>query len=103
MVNILDEIKYAYQRVVRGYDDRVFWGFDSYFLQVVPALKEFCEQELKGTATLELNPERYKIFTHTLELIKEYENMTDEDWWKVDNQINRLLGFVGNNIGYFWD
>jgi len=24
----IDSIKYAYQRVVRGYDDRIFWDFE---------------------------------------------------------------------------
>lgn len=103
MKNILNEIRYAYQRVIRGYDNRVFWSFDSYFLQIVPALKEFCIDQLKGNATFKLNPERFKIFTMTLILIDRYENMTNTDWYKNDNQISKLLEYVGKNIGYFWD
>ena len=45
MNNIFREIKYAYQRVVRGYDERILWGFDSYLEQIIPAIKEFCKKE----------------------------------------------------------
>lgn len=103
MKNIFREIKYAYQRVIRGYDERVFWGFDTYFLAVVPALKEFCEIELSGTATKKLNPKRHEIFKHTLKLISDYNIMKDDDWFNVDNSTSKLLEYVGKHIGYFWD
>ena len=44
---MIKEIKWAYQRVVRGYDDRIYWGMDEYFSQFIPAIKKFCENELE--------------------------------------------------------
>lgn len=96
-------IKWAWQRLTRGYDDRVKWGFDEYFLQVMPALKEFCQEEIEIPCTKLLNPGRYAIFTETLEYIDAYEKMRLEDWYKGQNAVARLLEFVGRNIGYYWD
>ena len=104
MKDILNEITWAYQRVVRGYDDRVFWGFEGYFITVIPALKWFCEKQLGTTATTELNPERHKIFTETLRLIKEWDVLP---YWDTDgnnqSRVSKLLVYVCSNIEYFWD
>lgn len=96
---MINEIKWAYQRVVRGYDDRVRWGFDSYFLQVMPSLREFCVDYINGDNT-HLNPERTRIFKKTLELIDEYTS--DKESWNTSAQ-NRLLGYVGEHSDYYWD
>lgn len=98
------EIKWAYQRVVRGYDDRVYWGFDCYFLRVMPALKSFCEDYLKleNGERAKLNPERANIFRKTITLIDEWERATYEEVWDCKKQ-NSLLAYVGKNSGYYWD
>ena len=31
-----DEIKYAWQRVFRGWDDRIIWSIDSYLAEMIP-------------------------------------------------------------------
>jgi hypothetical protein len=43
----IDSIKYAYQRVVRGYDDRIFWDFEEYLQYMIPVVKKFCEFSIK--------------------------------------------------------
>jgi hypothetical protein len=96
-------IKHAWQRVRRGYDDRVCWGFDSYFITIIPALKKFCKDELNGSATEELNPERYRIFTRTLELIEDYEKRDQETWIEGKTEIPALFSYVGENLLYYWD
>ena len=95
---MFNEIKWAYQRVVRGYDDRVRWGFDSYFLQVMPALREFCVDYINGD-NAHLNPQRTRIFNKTVKLIDEYDN--DESWQCFS--ANHLLKYVMKNSGYYWD
>lgn len=101
---MINEIKWAWQRVVRGYDDRVFWGFDSYFLQVMPALKEFCHNYIKDANRCNLNPERAAIFSSTLSKIISYE-LIDEwtDMLEREDIIKDLLTYVGKNSAYYWD
>ena len=40
-------VKYVWQRAVRGYDEKIFWGFGGYFSTFAEPLKKFCEKELK--------------------------------------------------------
>lgn len=74
MRNLLNNVKWAYQRVVRGYDDRIHWGFDTYFIQIIPALEEFCINETEDEEINKLNQKRTKVFKKTLKLIEEYKN-----------------------------
>lgn len=97
----LREIKWAWQRVVRGYDDRVYWQFDDYFIQIIPALKNFCKEELE-TESIDLNPERKEIYKQTLEHILSWENETYEEMWS-SKKLSTLLEYVGKNIGYYWN
>lgn len=99
---MFDEIKWAYQRVVRGYDDRVRWGFDSYFLQVMPALREFCVDYINGDSA-HLNSYRTKVFKNTIKLIDDYTN--DVDSWSMTEELSsvKLLTYVGKHSGYYWD
>lgn len=104
MTNILDEIKWAWQRVVRGYDDRVFWGFDSYFITIIPALEEFCLNYLKldDGERARLNPERAEIFSQTIYLIQAFRSLEDK-WPQSNDALDDLFGHVGKHLGYYWD
>lgn len=95
-------LKYAYQRVRFGYDDRIMWGFSTYFNQCVPALKEFCENELQEES-IKYNKKRVNIFNQTLKKIDNFESMSARDFYKYPNQENELWEFVGKNIGWYWD
>ena len=69
---MIKEIKYAYQRVVRGYDDRIYWDMGAYFSQFIPAIKKFCENELKYYDK-HLNENRFKVYKETLKLIRKVD------------------------------
>ncbi|MBI4029090.1 MAG: hypothetical protein HY376_01875 [Candidatus Blackburnbacteria bacterium] len=101
--DIYNEIKWAYQRVVRGYDDRVMWGLGYYFEQVTPAIEKFCRENVADEEYIKINADRYVIFKKTLELLKEYQNMNLEDCYKHPNQESRFWSYIGENVGYFWD
>jgi len=112
MRNLYLEIKWAYQRVVRGYDERVMWQFDSYFIQIIPALKEFCINKLQDKQYIDLNEKRCKIYSKTLDLIEAYENpveirkegaFTVYDWTHDGEKLAELAEYFGKNIGYYWD
>lgn len=94
-------IKYAYQRVVYGYDERIMWGFSDYFNQIIPALKKFCEKQIPGNE--EYNSDRVAVYKRTLELIDTFEKMPDKDYWNHPNAESELWKFVGENIGWYWN
>ncbi|MFA6315541.1 MAG: hypothetical protein WC648_04205 [Candidatus Paceibacterota bacterium] len=101
--SFLNEIKYAYQRVVRGYDERIGWSFDSYFDQFIPPLKKFCQKQLSKEYIKEYNKDKVRIFKKTLDLIAKYETRNDLDWYKHPNIYSRLWKYVGEHISYYWD
>lgn len=102
-MNYLRKIKWAYQRVVRGYDDRIFWGFDEYFEQAIPPLKEFCKNYLT-LSYCDLNPERKKVFETTLRMIESFENC---DYYTdiiiYEGLKSQLFEYVGRHISWYWD
>jgi len=100
---MFNQIKWAYQRVKRGYDDRIFWEFDSYFMKFIPALKKFCQKELADTRLMENNPLRKEVFTETLRLIDEFEKMPDENFYDYENEETKLWSYFGKNIGIYWN
>jgi hypothetical protein len=99
----MNHIKWAWQRVIRGYDDRIFWEFDSYFMQFIPAIKEFCKRELENTEAMEMNFNRKEVFTETLRLIDEFEKMPDRNFYDNENEETKLWSYFGKNIGIYWN
>lgn len=97
---MFNKIKWAWQRIVRGYDDRVNWGFDSYFMQVMPELRLFCEQNLVDKKLCKLNPKRAIVYRKTIKLIDEWK---DDSSLTMDGKFQKLLAYVGKNVGYYWD
>lgn len=95
---MIREIKWAYQRVVRGYDDRIYWAMDEYFSQFIPAIKEFCENELEY-CDKNLNKNRFKVYKETLKLIKKVDKSSFKN---IDKNIQSFWKYFGENIGYFW-
>jgi len=103
MRNIKREIKWAWQRVFRGYDDRIFWEFDSYFHQFIPAIEKFCVDTLLDKNFVKFNPEKIEIFTEVLSKINDYRAMDTTDEYKHPNQTSKLWSYFGEHISYFWD
>jgi len=106
--------KYPYQRVRYGYDERIKWGFSSYFENMLKPLEELCRDELKDTEHMDLNPDRKKIYTETLRLIKRAEA---EEWkqytklkngysmdWKGEARAKEKRNiYIAKHIEYYWD
>lgn len=98
----IKQIKWAWQRVVRGYDDRVYWSFEDYFLQVIPAIKNFCVGQLADDKHMDLNPKRKEVYQQTLMLIYAWEEESDEDMWQGKNQ-SKMLEYIVKHTNYYWD
>ena len=101
MKDWLRQIKYAYQRVVRGYDERIYWEFDSYFCQFIPPLKKFCQMELDPEDAVN-NPKRQEVYKKTLELIENWEKQTYEDMFN-GVRIQELFEYFGKHINWYWN
>ena len=97
------EIKYAYERVVKGWDSRIMWEFDTYFSQFIPPLKEFCQNQLKDKELMKINPKRKEVFTETLKRIKAYEKMDCVSGYAKVNEETLLWEYFGANIGTYWN
>ena len=100
MKDLIREIKFGFQRMFRGYSDDIFWEFDSYFYQFIPAIKEFCQKELDNIGD---NPHRKEIMETTIRLAKELENMDSQEQYKNDNATTRFWEYFGRNITIYWD
>jgi hypothetical protein len=46
--NIIDEIKYAWQRIFRGWDDKVIWSISSYLGEMIPIWVKKLQKESIG-------------------------------------------------------
>lgn len=97
------QIKWAWQRAIRGYDDSIYWGFDGYFADViVPPLKKFCEEQLADKEFVRLNEREAEVYKETLKRIEALENESFEDMFN-DVAITNLVTYFGQNIGCYWD
>ena len=99
---MFNQIKWAYQRVVKGYDDRIYWGFDSVVYTIREPLKKFCEDWFLDREVARLNPGKTKVISRTLYLIEKWENETNEESIYGTN-MKKLAKHFGGNIGYYWD
>lgn len=100
MKDIINKIKWAWQRAIRGYDDTFMWEMDTYFnYYFTPAIKKFCQTQLA-----ESRDERFlKVFQTMLEKIEAWEKMDILDTYKHPNAGSEMWSYFGKNIGYFWN
>lgn len=99
---MLKSIKWAYQRVKYGYDDRIYWGFEDHLQIIIMPLKKFCEEQLKLDHIQKFNPDRVEVYMETLRRIEALEELSSEaiEWSKKSAE---LWGYFGANIGFYWD
>ena len=102
MINLYDKIKWALQRMFKGYDDRIYWGFNTYIADILrPSLRKFCERALADKEYMDLNPMRKEVYTEMLKRIQYVED--DVFLYIEDHRIDEMLTYFGEKSGYFWD
>lgn len=89
-------IVYPYQRVTKGYDNRINWGYDSWFINILPELRKFCVDSTDYLPQ-ELNKSKLKKLSRTIVLIDKYNESND------DHDLVRLSTHFGKNILIYWD
>jgi len=87
---VFKDLKFAWQRAVRGYDDRIEkgWGAEILILNALPGIKKFCKRQL---ALENIDEGRAKIFRKTIKLIDD------------GNDIDGIVRYICKNIGIYWD
>jgi len=100
MKELLTTIKFAYQRAVRGYDDRVKlgYGLDGVLEDYLVPLRDFCVRKVyrNGYHNVE------DIYYETVCFINEYlssELNTKDNHKKSDE----MWKYIGAHIGCYWD
>jgi hypothetical protein len=99
----MNKIKWAWQRAVRGYDDRIFWGFDGYFEQFIPPLEKFCVDYLRNKERAELNEKRAEICRETIRRIRFYQAQWAQNTPVIDKASKELWQYVGAHMAWYWD
>ena len=102
MKQLYRTIKYGFQRMFRGYDDRIFWGFSGYFYDFTPAIRKFCNDNLGEEEFMKLNPEKKEVLETTIKLLNELDESVN-DILKEGKAESKFWSYFGENIGYFWD
>lgn len=88
--NVYRKIKWAYQRVARGWDDRVVWSVDSWLDDIMPAILRQLKKEKHGTP-MQVFPTgpRYKLKDGNPNKLA--EKIAIRRWEKILDQI--IAGF----------
>ena len=101
--DIINSIRYAYQRVRYGYDERIMWGFDDYLFDTIhKPLRKFCINALNDKEHMKYNPERWAIYSQTLQLLDKCMT-TDKSIFDDYVTSHKFWSYFGRHIGYFWD
>lgn len=97
-------LKWAYQRVMRGYADCDVWNFDGFLAAVIPAgLRELAELH-SYPFSFDSHKEWSKWLIETAELFEEVYNedfiITGEEY---QQKINKALDRLKEQFGNLWD
>lgn len=101
-------VRWAYQRVVRGWDDRSVWSLDSHLAKTLGAQLVRMSEIAHGYPSEDYP---YDQWTADLkrhgEALLTYQRLNDEvfgNGWEADYQPAReALAWVGDNLGALWD
>ena len=104
MKELLTTIKFAYQRAVRGYDDRVRLGYglggvlDDYLIP----LWEFCAKNMyREYKNIEYG-KREKVYHETMGLIDAYL-ASEINTLDHHDKSAKMWEYIGAHMGYYWD
>ena len=104
--HLFSKIKYAFQRMKKGYSDEDICEIDTWFLRVVPKMlrefKENCDEELFNTVIFcNRHPEDYACLPHTqtgyIEPTAEEEKQVLSEWLKAIDRMLELFEKAGEH------
>lgn len=100
----MKQIKWAWQRMTRGYDDRIMWGFDDYLWGIVkPSLHKFLIDRKFDKGFIEHNPEKAKTDDEMLDLLNKAIASGYSDQFDYPNSQSKFWEYFGKHIANFWN
>lgn len=102
--NIFTNLKYAYQRIKRGYCDADLWEIDGWFLTVVPDMLKQFSKTRKGYPEI-LRRKYYEKNNNTLNITYEKficdcgekaGEVCDREWTEILNQMSEGFETLNN-------
>lgn len=94
--DLLLEVKWAYQRVVRGWDDRVVWSVDCWLNGIMPSILTRLQEDKLGTPS---------VFFADLQNVTEQDEVEARKLWQLELQ-KMIDGFKASqdliDLKYDW-
>ena len=89
------ELKWAWQRVKRGYDDRIFWNFDSYLDRIIIKALQWMLKNRHGSPVLEgwTEEDCHEKWTQVLKEMLHYFMQSTEQHCNEVNEYSDLVDF----------
>jgi hypothetical protein len=96
----IEEIKYAWQRVFRGWDDRVVWSIDWYLANTIPKWLQMLKEKKHGVPGMMF--EKTDYIGEDYEIPEEIFNKRNEEYNAILDEI--IEGFVAyQNMSDIYD
>ena len=101
---MFNSLKYAYQRLTRGYDETIYWGFDEYLEMILPPLRSFCLKRLDDGGVI-LSYKRREIYRPTVLLIDKFNETYDDfnSLTEIYEAEDEMCSYIGIHLGWYWD
>jgi hypothetical protein len=97
-------LKYAWQRLTRGYDDRIYWDFEYYIFDIVrEPLFKFLVQRIHDKDFRKYNPDKAKIDDEMFILLNEAIEKGGLNQFEYPNPMSEFWEYFGRTIGNYWD
>jgi len=97
-------LKYAWQRLTRGYDDRIYGDFEYYLWDIVrEPLREFLIQRASDSEYIKWNPQKAKIDEEMFILLELAIAKSGLDQFETPNSMSKFWEYFGKTIGNYWN
>lgn len=101
-------VKWAYQRVVRGWDDRAIWGLDSHLARTLGHQLLALARDTHSYPSSDWTFEQWQAELAQVgaELLSyaEVDYLVDDQAWEADHQAAQdALRWVADNLANLWD
>ena len=110
VLDTLISIKYAYQRIVRGYDDKMFWNLDEQLGKIISEVTLKMADKFNSYPS-DLTPEKWEGilndislgFGSYLEMRSGWYDFEDKEFKRLDKNFKRGLKLFTRYYTHLWD
>lgn len=96
---MIQKIKWAYQRLTRGWDDRLFWGMSTYIDPMVLAMAKHLRESAMGHPTNVTAKKWNKALDVIIKGFRDEPELSAKEWKKYLKDREKALVL----LAYYWD